>query len=110
MPLQKPDDPSALTTRLANVFAWMEARGLRVAHVWLTKKHIEELGTKHKDCFDAIGSLAVRHSTPERGLYVGMMWGAQVYESHFAPDNHVALQSDNFSSGMPTGPDAFMPF
>jgi hypothetical protein len=77
--------------RLKEVWGWVEHRDLRVGEIWLHPKQVAELAATKDPGWDAIAMLAVREMFLETkgGLYVGMLWGAQVFESGIIVEDHV---------------------
>lgn len=83
---------SDIIERLKKVFTWIEERDLRVGELWLHPKQVEELVVANPEGWDRIAQRAVIQGyVEEKGaLYVGLLWGAQVFQSEIVVEDHVA--------------------
>lgn len=84
--------------RLADAFGWYEEKDVRIGDVWLHPVHIAEL--KGESDFDQISSLRVREAflDSKGALYVGMIFGARVFESTLVMEDHVVLVPDGLEA------------
>ena len=84
---------SDVVERLKKVFEWVEQWDLRVGDLWLHPKQVGELNALGHPGWDKVCSARVRQAFLEDkgALYVGMIFGARVFESEKVPEDHVAV-------------------
>ena len=99
-----------LLEKVGDAFAWIERMNLRVGEIWLHPDEAAVLKTERGE-FDAICSWNVKQATkrPEQhGEYIGMLWGAKVFESDLVVPQHICAVPDGWavldpSQGFPLG-------
>jgi hypothetical protein len=106
MGTEKGDD---VAERLGKAFGRLEQWDLRVRDVWLHPKQIAEL--KGSKAYDPVADRQLRDFFIKlRGAsYVGMIYGARVFESDAVLEDHVVLAPDGLDAKI-EGSAACMPF
>lgn len=97
--------------RLKKVFAWIEERDMRVGELWLHPAQVKELDEAKDPGWDRNAQMSViRFYLDTKGApYVGVLWGARVFESKIVVEDHVAALPDGWEAKLVDTP-ACMPF
>ena len=86
--------------RLRKVFLRVGEMDQAVGDVWLHPKQIQELHASRDPGWDRIhsGFVMTMNLETRGGLYIGMLWGAQVYQSEVVPEDHCAVVPRGFEA------------